>query len=144
MRRVLKALLSALLAAAQCVAIPALANGFELIRFPVFGGEDDFSLRTSWFLFWLFPAFLSFGLVIGCFKSLREIFLSAVGMTAGGVAAVAVVMLLQPTISLAPGAREANLAVAAYFAGWLVLSVMGSGVALALGGKRRARSASPP
>lgn len=124
------------MAAMQCLAIVKLSNAFDLIRFPVFGGEDDFSLRASWFLFRLLPAFMILGFGIGYFTSFRETLLGAAGMSAGGIGAVAVAMLMQPTINQLAGSREANLGVAVYFSGWLLLSVLFSGGALALARRR--------
>lgn len=107
------------------------------VTFPSPGGEDDFSLRATAFLFGVCPAFALTGGLIGLGSSRGR--LNArnawIGAAAGFVIVFFVTRFLRDFISHLSEAGNSNRAVLLFFISWVLLTALGA----AFGGRARRR-----
>ena len=112
-----------------CLAVVFLTNTLAISpRFPVFAGEDDFSLRILYFMLIAIPGFLLVGGWIGFVfsSSKRKAGLMLAGAVLGTCGAF-VLFRLVPSISSNLSTRDsANRAVMTFLLVWVGSSFLGS------------------
>jgi len=138
MKKVATVLGSAVLGLGVCAALIWISNTRGVsIRFPSPGGEDDFSMRTTYFVFGVCPAFLLLGAWIGYvgLGRARQWFAMWGGVLAGSVAVWAGAFSLRTGIDQLSAENAANLAVLAFYGGWVIASCLGAAIAWRLSSK---------
>ena len=132
----------ALLGIAVCSAAVGIFNALGMTpNFPAFGGEDDFSLRTTWFLVAVMPGFMLIGGWLGT-RTTRTFLAGAfgvVGVLAGTLIYCSALLLLRPIIEALPNQEIANASAILAQLGWLSLSAVGGVLGAKFGSARAAR-----
>jgi hypothetical protein len=115
----------------MCLGVTLVTDKFGIApRFPVFAGEDDFSLRINYFLVMVFPAFFIIGAWIGYIfnKSRRLASYMSGGVFVGTVVTFGTAYFLSPLISNISSREIANYAVLTFFLSWILFSGFGAWV----------------
>lgn len=91
-------------------------------RFPVFAGEDDFSIRINYFLFLVIPAFFVIGAWMGLVfsKNRRMIGYMFGGMGGGTIITFCIAYVLSPFINNIASRELANYSVLIFFLSWIL------------------------
>ena len=127
-KRIAFLILCGFLGGFYCLATGAVASALGLIpSFPAYGGEDDFGLRFMIFLAGVLPSFIAMGDLVGRITiSNRRTWLRILfGAFAGTVLTFIAGRLLMPAIEHLSSRNSSNGAVVAFFAGWIVLTLVG-------------------
>jgi hypothetical protein len=97
-------------------------------RFPVFAGEDDFSVRIAYFMFLVLPAFLLIGVWMGIVYDAQRRLVGRMfaGVLLGTLLAFAVVHALSTSIGGIQSRDAANSAVLVFLLSWVGLSALGA------------------
>ena len=129
LKRTVAVLFGGFAAAGGAILFATLADRLGIApSFPVFAGEDDFTLRISYFLFIGLPGFLLLGAWIGwtSLTSPRQAAWMALGCTIGTVLAFAVPPALASQINTLSTRDAANRAVWMFFLAWVLCSAVGA------------------
>jgi len=129
MKRLLASFASGLAGLALCLLVVKLSDATQLApHFPAPGGEDDFSVRASWFFSAVCPAFFVIGAWIGLrsFGSARRWFFAWGGGVIGTLLVFGCVRLLQPVLDTLTEGRTATHATLGFFVAWAVATALGA------------------
>jgi len=129
MTKLLTIMASALLGLMTCFAAIWISNASQLAaHFPSPGGEDDFSVRTSYFLLGVCPALTMLGAWIGRrgFGNARKWVASWSGAWAGAFVVFAATAALQSRLDRLTSDQMANQAVFWFYAAWVAASWAGA------------------
>lgn len=140
MKRMLASFASGLAGLALCLLTVRLSDATQLApHFPAPAGEDDFSVRASWFFLSVCPAFFVIGAWIGhrSFGSTRRWLAAWGGAAIGTLLVFGCVRLLQPVLDTLTESGAATHATLAFFVAWVVATALGAWLSAA-----RAASAS--
>ena len=98
------------------------------VTFPSPGGEDDFSLRILWFLFFVCPALMAIGAWIGytSFANVRRWLSMWAGVLVGTAFVFGAARLLRGQIAMLSGDGSANYGVLGFYVSWVVASSVGA------------------
>lgn len=121
----------AILGIFMCLGIILVTDKFGITpRFPIFAGEDDFSIRINYFLFMVLPAFFMMGAWIGSTFSKNKRMASYMlgGVFVGTVVTFCTAYFFSPIIRNISSRELANYGVLVFFLSWILFSGLGAWV----------------
>jgi hypothetical protein len=129
MKRLSLLFASGLAGLALCVLTVMFSDAIRLApHFPAPDGEEDFSVRNSWFFFAVCPAFFVIGAWIGhrSFGSARRWLIAWAGGVIGTLLVFGCVRLLQPVLDTLTESGAATHATLGFFVAWAVATALGA------------------